>query len=102
MTSDTVERRLQGASHRNSVLILAVTVNAPAHGERLNLSNSFHLLNLPVALCAIDAGRTVGTVIEIDEVGQLVDSIPDDRLQFPTRVQSLVQSQSEEDFLYLA
>ena len=45
------------------------------------LPDALHRLDLPVALLAGDAGGDVGTVVEGDEVGDLVDAHPPDRLR---------------------
>jgi hypothetical protein len=57
----------------------AVTVEAPPHVERLGLLHRGHLIDAAVAGDAADALVHVDGVVEVDEVGDIVDLRPDDR-----------------------
>ncbi len=59
---------------------LAVAVEAEAHGQRLGLLDRGHLVDAPVAGDAADALVHVDGVVEVDEVGNVVDLLPDDGL----------------------
>ncbi len=55
---------------------LAMTLQTPAHGERLGVADDFHLVDLAVALDAGDAAGDVHGVVEINVVGGLMDAHP--------------------------
>jgi hypothetical protein len=55
---------------------MAVTIQAPAHGERLFLVNHIHVVHLAVAAYATDAAIDVHRVVEIGEIGHLMDFHP--------------------------
>src|SRR6185436_16126813 len=67
---------LDGADVR---LGTAVAFQAPAHGQRRGLLDGGLLIDAPVAGDAADALVHVDRVIEVDELGQLVDPVPLDR-----------------------
>ena len=68
-----------------------MAVQAPSHGQRLDLSDLLHPVDPAVAGNAADATIDVGAVIEIDEIGQIVYPHPRNRflgdLTFPDRQQ---------------
>src|SRR5207245_7518762 len=53
---------------------------SPLHLERLRLPHERHAIHGPVARRAADAFVDVNAVIEVDEVRQIVDARPQDRL----------------------
>src|SRR5258707_7734253 len=57
-----------------------VAVEAPLHLQRCLLVHERHLVHGPVAVVAANALGDVNAVVEIDEVGQLVDARPLERL----------------------
>src|ERR1044072_3878636 len=57
-----------------------VTVDAPAHVQRIGLVDLFHRLNLAVASLTSDAGVHVAHVGEVHVLRKLVDSNPGHRL----------------------
>src|SRR5438105_11776637 len=59
-------------------LRIPVAVQAPAHGERRPLLHLRHLVDAAVAGDATHALLHVDRVVEVDEVRQLVDLVPDD------------------------
>src|ERR1700729_1825346 len=63
----------------NPSLGIAVTVDAPLHGERRDLLHGRHLVHTPVTGLAADALGDVDGVIEVHEVGEPVDPLPQDR-----------------------
>src|SRR5471032_1786130 len=56
----------------------AVALEAPAHGQRLRLLHRGHLVDAAVAGDAADALLHVDCMVEVDEMWQLVDLVPDD------------------------
>jgi hypothetical protein len=58
----------------------AVAVEAEAHAQRLRLAHDVHLVDPAVALDAADAPVDVDRMVEVDEVGGLVDVDPRHRL----------------------
>ena len=58
----------------------AMAVQAPFHLQRIGRIHQRHLVHLPMAAEAADAFVDVNAVIEINEVGQIVDPGPDQRL----------------------
>ena len=56
--------------------VLTVAIKAPLHRHRLNLSDHFHLVDSTVTGNATDTFVDVGTVVEVNEVRQIVDSLP--------------------------
>ena len=59
--------------------MLAVALQAPAHGEWRKLLDPVHGLHRPVALLASDTGKHVLAVIEINKIRKVVDLHPADR-----------------------
>lgn len=57
---------------------VAMTLNAPRHGELLRLINDFHLIDPPVAGLATDARIHMGGVVEVNEFRQIVHTFPTD------------------------
>jgi len=64
----------------DEALRLAMTLDAPLHVERRDLICKRHQINSPVTSRATDSFVHVNAVIEINEVGQIVDARPLDRL----------------------
>src|SRR5256885_14418587 len=58
---------------------VAMTVEAPLHLQRLFLHHERHPIDLPMARRAADPLVHVNAVVEVDEVGQIVDARPLDR-----------------------
>ena len=82
---------LKTCSLRPHVLLgCAVAVEAPLHLQRLRLPER-HLVDAPVAGGAADALVHVDAVVEVDEVGQVVDLDPLDRRR---RVRKLARTGS--------
>src|SRR5688572_4731815 len=59
--------------------LLAMTIETPAHRQRLDAEDASHRLDSAVTAAALDVFGHVRGVIEIDEVGQIVDAAPRDR-----------------------
>ena len=57
-----------------------VAFEAPFHIERLSAASERHLIERAVAGGAADSFRDVDAVVEINEVGQIVDPVPFDWL----------------------
>ena len=55
---------------------VAVAVQAPLHLQRVLLPGERHLVHPAVAALAADALVDVNAVVEVDEVGQIVDARP--------------------------
>jgi len=53
-----------------------MAIEAPFHRKRFDLGYDFHLVDSTVAGNATDAFVHVGTVIEVNKVRQVVDSLP--------------------------
>jgi len=74
-------------------LYVAMAVQAPAHAERLDLMDSFHLINATVAFHAAYSSRDVNAVVEVDVVWELVNPNPLHRFAgspaFPDRLELL-------------
>jgi hypothetical protein len=67
--------------NRTEVLLrIAVTIETPLHGESSDLLDRGHGVDAPVTGHAADALVHVNGVIEVDELGNLVDAVPDHRL----------------------
>src|SRR5215467_11368628 len=64
----------------DETLRIAVTFEAPLHLKRVHLPYQRHLIDSAVAGRAPDALIDVNAVIEINEVGQIMHPLPDDRL----------------------
>src|ERR1051325_9814154 len=62
---------------------LAMTGEAPLHLERVHLPGERHAIHAAVAAFASDALREMDAVVEVHEVGKIVNAIPDDRLPRP-------------------
>ncbi|MCG3162304.1 MAG: hypothetical protein JMDDDDMK_03546 [Acidobacteria bacterium] len=60
----------------------AMTVDAHAHRERLELRDAIHRLDWAVALLAFDLSRDVAAVIESHVIGQIVNPHPFNRFIF--------------------
>ena len=82
---------------------VAVAVHAPTHGERFVLPHALHRFDRTVTLLALDRGRDVRAMIEVHEIGQLVDPLPRDRLRRLSRFreQRLVEGQGVVQLLQL-
>ena len=76
MTSCAVLRRLHSLAVYADFIDFAVTIHAPPHRQGFDLAHDFHGSHIAVALLAIHAGIDVGAVIEINEVGNIVDLDP--------------------------
>ena len=57
-----------------------MTIDTPAHGQRLSLLDPLHLLNSAVASRTIDTCRCVDAMIEVHVIRQLVNTAPSDGL----------------------
>ncbi len=55
---------------------LAVAIETEFHGKRFYLGDNLHLVDSAVAFNAADTTIDVSTVVEINEVGKLVNSLP--------------------------
>jgi len=64
----------------DEALRLAMTLDAPLHVERRDLICKRHQINSPVTRRAADSFVHVNAVIEINEVGEIVNARPPDRL----------------------
>ena len=64
----------------NVTLWVAVAIKAPLHRHRLDLSHDFHLVNSTVTGNATDTLVDVSTVVEVNEVWQVMDSLPRNRI----------------------
>jgi hypothetical protein len=64
----------------NVALGMAMAVDAPAHIESVDFKSQRHLIDAAVTGRASDAFIHVNAVIEIDEIGEIVDSRPRNRL----------------------
>ena len=62
---------------------MPVTVEAPFHGEGLRLPGEIHFVDAAVACRAPDALCDMNAVVEIHEVGQIVNARPFDGLPSP-------------------
>src|ERR1700722_9293185 len=58
----------------NVLFGIAVTVDAPVHVKRVFLVHQRHLLDVPMAGGASDALVDVDSVVEVHEIGQIVDT----------------------------
>jgi len=58
------------------LLGVAVAVEAPLHLKAGHLPGQLHLLNLAVTTGTADAFLDVNAVVEVDEIGQVVDAVP--------------------------
>jgi hypothetical protein len=56
-----------------------VTIEARAHRERNGLLDDIHILDVPVAVHAVDAPVHMNAVIEIGVVRHAMDPLPGDR-----------------------
>jgi hypothetical protein len=65
---------------------VAVAVNTPTHAEILDLSYPFHCLDRPVTSLALDPGVHVRAVIEVNEIGELVNPDPGYWISWPAWV----------------
>src|SRR3954453_13074667 len=57
-------------------LRVAMTIQAPLHGQRRSLPRKRHTVHTPVALCAADSLVYVDTVVEVHILGKVIDSRP--------------------------
>src|ERR1700722_14665278 len=64
----------------NVLLGIAVTVDAPVHVERIFFVHQGHLVDAAMAGGASDAFVDVHAVVEVHEIGQIVDTAPLERL----------------------
>ncbi len=95
MAHCAVERRIDGVSVDSVLCGLAMTVYAPAHRQSFKLPNSFHRFHRPVTFLTLNASRHMSTVVEADEVRQIVNLHPFDRLLLSTRFGQLRIVQTE-------
>ena len=58
---------------------VAMAVETPLHIKRVGLPNQGHLINLAVTRLTTDTLVDVDTMVEINEIGQIVDPVPPDR-----------------------
>src|SRR6267378_1869801 len=58
--------------------VLAMTLQAPAHGQRRELFDGCHLFHRPMALLTGHARQHMLTMIEINEIRQVMDLHPGD------------------------
>ncbi len=65
------------------VFRVAMAVQAPLHGQRRSLPSERHFIDTAMAAFAPDAFVNVNTVIEVDELRQIVHARPLDRLAGP-------------------
>src|SRR5262249_24925476 len=72
-----------GVARPHVALRLAMAVDAPFHLQRLLAPHQRHPIDLAVAGRAADALRNVDAVVEVDEVGQIVDARPLQRASRP-------------------
>ena len=56
--------------------VFAVTIEAPLHRQRLDLRYHFHLVNATVTGNAADTLVDVSTMVEVNEVRQIVNALP--------------------------
>ena len=70
----------------NEILRGAMTIQTPLHVERLGAPGERHLVELTVAGRTADAVRDMDAVVEVNEIGQVVNPIP---LQRRVRRQAL-------------
>ena len=56
-----------------------MTIQTPRHLQRLGLSHEGHLIDMAMASDAADSLVDVNAVVEIDELGQVVNPVPFDR-----------------------
>ncbi len=82
---------------------IPVAGHAPSHCQWLNFPHPLHRLDGPVALLTLDAYVHVGSVVEIYEVGKVVDFGPTDGPRGLARIsfEFAVQRQRVIDFLNL-
>ena len=59
---------------------IGVAVHAPAHLQTGRLNDGIHLVNLPMTGDAGDPFIDVRAMVEIDEIGERIDPIPDNGL----------------------
>lgn len=67
----------------HEVLRLPMAIDAPIHLERLRSPNESHLIDPTMAGRATNALCDMNAVIEIDEIGQLMNSDPMQRFVLP-------------------
>jgi hypothetical protein len=63
----------------HEALRAAMAFQAPLHLQRLFLPHQWHPIDLTVARRAPDALMNVNAVVEVDEVGQIMDTRPPNR-----------------------
>ena len=81
MTRHAVDRRVHRLAGHAGLVDVAMAVHAPPHRQRLDLPHALHRFDRPVTLLARHRGGDVRAMIEVHEVGQLVDPLPRDRLR---------------------
>ena len=59
---------------------IAVAVETPLHRHRLDLGDDLHLINSAMAGNATDAASDVNTVVKVNEVREIVNAFPHDRV----------------------
>ena len=82
MTSRAVGRSTDNDGRRIAYVLmgLAMAIEAPPHREWLRLHHSRHRCDIAVAVHALNTSSSVNPVMKVDEVGEIVNSIPGDRL----------------------
>ena len=63
----------------NLALRLAVALKAPIHIQSIGAISKWHLIDASMTRGAADSFGDMNTVIEIDEIGKIVNSCPFDR-----------------------
>src|ERR1041385_6513222 len=56
--------------------VLAMALETPSHGQRLNLFDSLHCFHRPMAALAGHSGNDMLAVIEVDKIGKVMDLNP--------------------------
>src|SRR5262249_15289859 len=64
---------------RRNMGVLAMTFEAPAHGQRSGLFHAVHAFHGAMASLARDAGKHMLAVVEIHEIGKVMNLNPADR-----------------------
>src|ERR1700674_5628136 len=88
---------------RADVLLgVAVAVQAPLHAERSLLPGQRHRVDAPVAGFTTDSLGNVNTVVEVNEIRQIVDARPWDRVAGPVTGPHRLQRRTREPDLRMA
>src|SRR5262245_19624575 len=81
---------------------VAMTIQTPFHVQRRDVPHQRHLIHATVAGRTADAFVDVNTVVEIDEVGQVVYARPYDRLAGPEALAHRLQKRAVGEKLRVA